>query len=153
MKLCKNCKFYRQGSALCLRRLVYTSSIDGSQIHGRCGDERGEYGWFWARLFDVCGLEGRFYEVLYQDEIPDKHMAEKPNQVEVAMPFYSVEGPMTVWSQEGGYADPSVRINGRSLTGEIEEHLKKYIGCDPEYPGEIGLAPGIWRVQFEQIKK
>ena len=73
MKLCKDCKHHKDLSGsrgtqyttvhLCLRRIQPHDLITGEPFGAKnnCILER-EGGWLYARLENLCGREGRFFE-------------------------------------------------------------------------------------------
>lgn len=63
MKICKDCKHYVKGPSkvdVCNRKNVIDKSTVNA-LSSTCELER-SYGALKARIFDRCGLEGRFYE-------------------------------------------------------------------------------------------
>lgn len=59
-----------------------------------------------------------------------------------------LEGPIAIWSQEGGYASPSVSIGDEDITDVIEGRFLEYADDHKE----IGKrAPGRWRLTLERI--
>ena len=58
-----------------------------------------------------------------------------------------LEGEIMVWSQEGGYASPTVQIGEKDLTDEIENFFLQYAGPYNEIGNNV---PGQWRVTLER---
>jgi len=59
MRLCVNCKFYKQG--VCYRQ---KSPVDGGALSGWRGNPelQREDSFFLAYLLDICGKSGRWFE-------------------------------------------------------------------------------------------
>jgi len=67
------------------------------------------------------------------------------------MILLSYKGNVCIYSQEGGYASPSITVNGREILFDIEEAFKQEFPDIIKY-NEVGEAPGEYEITIRQIK-
>jgi len=61
-------------------------------------------------------------------------------------------GKMEIWSQEGGYASPSLEIGKEDLTGDLENKLMEIYKEKGDHT-ELGELPGSWMITIERVSE
>ena len=68
------------------------------------------------------------------------------------MSTFRFEGPIEIWSQEGGYASPVLECGGVDVTAKLEELLAP-LAVDPpaRSTAEVGIVQGRWEIIVRRI--